>query len=345
MESVTNKHFSHKSIRTYLFGVGLLLILLSLPIRAQNARNSISGFVFSPERLPVGEVAVEIMNDVDQVVQRTRTSSSGRFAFSGLQSGRFRLRVLPLGTPFEEQIVEVELVSMSPTGRPTSMSEYRDVYLRKARSTDHSKTVTGTIFAQDVPEHAKRKYEEAMANFEKGLPDDGIKSMLGSLDIFPEYFAALERLGMEYLKRENFNYARAVYTKAVSVNDRSFWSWYGLSVSARELRELNIAVEAANKALDIDRSSPDAYFTLGVSLRLLKDYSKAEAALLRSNKLSGGKSADVHWNLALLYGNNLKRYKEAADELEIYLKLTPDNSNVSNVKKLIENFRQRARKT
>lgn len=348
MKTVTKSYIPQGSIRTTLFlslGVGYILVFLAFPVYPQNSRNSVSGFVFSPERLPVGEVAVEILNDLDQVVQRTRTGSNGRFAFSGLQSGRFRLRVLPLGTPFEEQAVDVELISMGPAGRSSAASEQRDIYLRSARSAGQERMITGTVFVQEVPEQAKRMFELANSHFAESRADEGIQSLLDALETFPEYFVALERLGLEYLKRQNWNYARAVYTKAVSVNDRSFWSWYGLSVSAREQREFGIATEAANKAIDLDRNSADATLALGIALRLSKNYSKAESILLQANKLSGGKSADVRWNLALLYGNDLKRYKEAADELEIYLKLTPDNANASNVKKIIESFRQKAGKT
>jgi regulator of sirC expression with transglutaminase-like and TPR domain len=45
--------------------------------------------------------------------------------------------------------------------------------------------------------------------------------------------------------------------------------------------------------------------------------------------------------LALLY-NQLKRYKEAADELELFLKVEPDAKDTELIKKLIEKFDNKA---
>ena len=61
----------------------------------------------------------------------------------------------------------------------------------------------------------------------------------------------------------------------------------------------------------------------GTLLRLDHSYEKAEIALSEAKKLSQKRPVpEVHWQLALLY-NRLGRNQEAADELEIYLKLQP----------------------
>jgi regulator of sirC expression with transglutaminase-like and TPR domain len=44
--------------------------------------------------------------------------------------------------------------------------------------------------------------------------------------------------------------------------------------------------------------------------------------------------------LALLF-NQLKRYKEAADELELFLKIQPDVKDTDLIKKPIRRFRER----
>lgn len=323
----------------WLLQAGLILAF-SAPVSAQIGRHSISGFVFSPERQPVSQVTVEVMNDVDQVLQRTRTEGSGRFVFRGLSSGRFRVRVLPLGLPYQEQTVEVEIVII---GGSSSVTEHRDFFLKSSKPENRLSPAAGTIYVQEVPDAARRLYEDAVAEFDRGRAEEGIRLMMSSLEIFPEYFAALERLGLEFLKRRNFEYARAVYIKAVSVNDRSFWSWYGLGASARELRHFAIALEAARKAQELDPASLDAALLLGMMQRHFKNYAEAEKTLVHANTLSEAKSPDVHWNLALLYGNDLKRYKEAADHLELYLRLSPNDPNRVNVEKLIASFRERSR--
>lgn len=56
-----------------------------------------------------------------------------------------------------------------------------------------------------------------------------------------------------------------------------------------------------------------------------------------------GASPLVFWELALLYGNSLKRYREAAEELEAYLERKTDLKDRETVKKLIVQFRVKAK--
>jgi regulator of sirC expression with transglutaminase-like and TPR domain len=76
-------------------------------------------------------------------------------------------------------------------------------------------------------------------------------------------------------------------------------------------------------------------------LRQTAKLDEAETYLKEADKLAASKSPDAHWQLALLF-NQLKRYKEAADELELFLKVQPDAKDTELIKKLIQRFRQQS---
>ena len=306
-------------------------------------RNTITGFVFDTQRNPVSQVPVEVQNEVNQTLQRTRTDNSGRFFFSGLSAGRFNVRVLPYGTNFEEQSQEVEIVSIvRPGGFSTSDSAQKDFYLRLRRDIKEANAVTGAYFAQEVPRDAQKFYNKALSELENKRDDVGIQELTNAIKAFPDYFLALERLGREYLKQQKYDYAQAVFTKTVSVNQRSFSGWYGLSFASYASGNSEIAIEAAQNAAKLEPSSVEAALILGISFRKAKRYDEAEKALLQAKKLAKNQVPDVHWNLALLYNHNLKRYKEAADELELYLKVQSENAKAENIKKLIAQLREKS---
>jgi len=196
--------------------------------------------------------------------------------------------------------------------------------------------------AQDVPEEAKKAYDRGIAELEAKRTDTGREVLLKAVKIFPDYLMELEKPGREYINQQKYDFARAAFLKAVSVNDRSFNGWYGLSYASYALKEPKTGVPAALRATEIDSSSVDAFLMLGLGYRQAKAFPDAEKALLNAKKLSNGKKPDVNWNLALLYANDMGRFKEAADELEIYLKVTDDESKKETVRKLIADFRQRA---
>jgi len=77
-------------------------------------------------------------------------------------------------------------------------------------------------------------------------------------------------------------------------------------------------------------------------LRQTEKLDEAETYLKQANQLAQLKSAEAHWQLALLF-NQLKRYNEAADELELFLKIQPDSKDTELIKKLIQRFREKSR--
>jgi tetratricopeptide (TPR) repeat protein len=70
---------------------------------------------------------------------------------------------------------------------------------------------------------------------------------------------------------------------------------------------------------------------------------KAETAFKRANELTKGKVAEIHRLLAVIYSDQ-KRYSEAADELELYLKTKSDETDDAQIHKLIKQMRVKASK-
>ena len=150
--------------RPFLYGISvcLLLIAASFTTFAQ-PRSTISGYVFGPGRIPVSQVAVELRNDFDSVIGRTRTGASGQFTFLGVPSGRFTVTVLPLGTNFEEQSKGVEIAGIGARGQLIPENVQIDFYLQPRK--EQEPTSAGqVVFVQEVPEPARKNYESAISD-------------------------------------------------------------------------------------------------------------------------------------------------------------------------------------
>jgi tetratricopeptide (TPR) repeat protein len=299
------------------------------------SQNSISGHVFDEQRNGIPDLQVELLNDVDSVIQRTKTDTSGLFAFRRLTTGVFQIRVQTYGTsyvPSQTQRVQLDR---------TRAFEQVDFVLTTKRSTSASAT-PGAVFVQEVPEPARKEFVQGVNLLRrKEQRAEALLKLNKAIEIFPSYYEALELLGNEYVKDEKYQEALPVLTKALEVNKRAYHSLYSLSVAQYNLKQLPDAVDLMRRAITLNPSSVNANLWFGMLLRYSNKLGEAEIYLKQADQLAGSKNAEAHWQLALLY-NQLKKPKEAADHLELFLKLQPDSRDADNIKKLIQRLRQQA---
>jgi tetratricopeptide (TPR) repeat protein len=303
--------------------------------------NSISGHVFGLQRQPLSDVSIELLDDLSRTIARTRTNAAGRYFFNRISSGRFRVRILPYGLDYQEQEQEIEIQNFSRDGITTGFDNVqRDFYLKQRRGSQPN-IKSESVFVQEIPQQAKETYKKAIDSLDSKNEKQGLKELKSSIEMFPQYFEALERLGLEYVKLKHFEAAHILLNKAVEINARAYKSWYGLAYSLYSLNAIDLALKAAEKANSLDQLSVESKLLIGVLLRQAKRYEEAEKNLKKAKELAKGSVAEVHWHLALLYSNNLMRYREAAEELELFLKARPDSKDAENIKKLIKQFREK----
>jgi Tfp pilus assembly protein PilF len=316
---------------TYIF-----LLLALLPATFQTlSNNTISGHVSNDQHVPLADIRIELLNEVDTVISTVKTDGSGLFVFRKLSDGTFQVRVQTSGTNYVSQTKRVDLAR--PTGFGVATEEV-DFVLR-ARGNTGGATKPGVVFVQEVPDAARKQYQKAVDLLDKSnRRQEAFAALKSAVEIFPQYFDALEMLGTEEVRDQQYEAAIPVLTKALEVNSRAYASCFALGVAQYHLKQLQPAIESLRRALLLNEKSINANLWLGIALRQTSRPEDAETNLKRANVLAESKLPDAHWQLALLF-NQLKRYKEAADELEIFLKLQPDARDAELIKKLIQRLR------
>jgi len=295
---------------------------------------SISGHVSDNRQNPIPDLQVELLDDVDSVIARTKTDNSGLFFFRRLSTGVFQIRVQTYGTTFISQTQRVQL------GRGRAFEQVDFVLTSKGASS--SPAIPGVVFAQEVPDKARKQYERGIALIQKNEQrKEGVAALENAIELFPLYFDALHVLGTEYVKQQDYERAIPVLTKAIEVNRQAYPSLYTLSIAQYNLKQVPEAIESMRRAMALNQQSMAANLWLGMLLRQTDKFDEAETYLKQADHLAAAKSAEVHWQLALLF-NQVKRYKEAADELELFLKVEPDAKDTELIKKLIKKFRQQS---
>ena len=308
--------------------------------------NSISGFVFdSTTRSPVADVYVELKNDSYNTLRRVRTDGTGRFSFNGIPSGQFVVKVSPYGTNYLEQSQNVSIVSNNIGGRISSDSVYLDIYLKQDnRQNKQEFYPAGAVFVQDIPASAKDFYKKAIDELNDKRLDSGLENLKKALEVFPDYYDALNRLGIEYVRQNKYYESLPFLIKAVEINQRGFSSFYGLGIAAYNLKQMKEATEAFRATTVLNPQSVYAQLQYGRSLRITGNFKEAEKALLKAKSLDkDSELSEIYWQLGLLY-DKTGRYGDAANELEKYIKVQPDIPNLQQIKSLIAKLRLKANK-
>lgn len=336
-----------KAFNKLIKSVILFSLIIAAATIAQAQNSSITGLIFDAQsRSPVENLYVELGDQLGLSLAQTRADSAGRFGFSGLRGGTYQIKVLTFGTNYKEEVQEVRLVTL-PLGNGRYASDM--AFVQFNLKLDPRKINIGSggaatvIFAQEIPDDARKLYKKGVKQLED-KKDEGLSSLKQAVEIFPTYYDALDRLGSEYVLRKQYEEAAPYLTRAIDVNRRSYSSFYALGVASYNLKNMQAAAEALRAAVTINPKSINAQLFYGMVLRIEGNFEQSEKALLQAKSLSEKTSpvAEIDWQLALLY-EKMARYKEAADELEQYLKIAPKGTDTEKIKKLIADLRAKAK--
>jgi hypothetical protein len=191
----------------------LLVLVTSIgPVRGaapQAAR--IMGRVSDPSGRPVQNVRVTLQNDVYSPLASDYTDASGRFTFSA-SDGYFNVEIDPVGQPFERHRERFE-IRTGPFARGGDVI-HLDIKLVPARSAGDKPAAAGVRFAQQVPEPARKEYERG-SRIMKDNANEGMAALRKAIELFPDYYDAMELLGTELVKAGTYAEAWPVLHHAV----------------------------------------------------------------------------------------------------------------------------------
>lgn len=345
------KPISKPFVIKMVFSVSFLFILLLL---SQNtfAANTIEGSIYDKQRVALPDIDVELLDEFYRTIQRARTDGSGRYVFGGLANGMYTVKVYAFRYDYQDQEMIVEAVSqgISVSGTSSGSSQgtgyFRQDFYLVPKKGGLRESELGVVFAQEIPKPAETAYKRGIDELAKKKTTEGMTSLMEAIQKFDKYYLAYSRLGQElyFAKKyvESFQYLR----QAATINPKSAICYYYMGLSLNKLgKEYNkAAITSLKEASRLAPASNVVFYMLGKVEREDGRYADAETHLLQAKKLSAEKVAEIHNELYRLYSENLKKYNEAADELELFMKATKlSEEDQKKVKKSIADLREKAK--
>src|SRR6185503_5468769 len=163
---------------------------------------------------PVDGIRVSLVDDNYQTLSTVFTDSSGKFRFPRIAQGRYQVKVEPAGKPFYERTIQLDLQAVRVVNSGNEQYPV-DIVIRRKREAPPDRAAV--VFAQQVPDTARSEYEHGLNSLKDNKSNEAIESLKKAIGIFPDYFLALELLGTEYVKRNEFEPAVPILTHALEV--------------------------------------------------------------------------------------------------------------------------------
>ncbi len=294
--------------------------------------NQISGTVLANGTRVERRVSVRLqtMTRGDRI---TSTDDNGNFVFRGLTSGEYTI-VIDKEKEFEPFVQPVTIIQ--PRGMPPQS------YILSVRLTSKSvvqpKPAVINAELANVPKDALAHYTKAADLAKNNDREQAIEELKLAIKAYPSFNVALNELGVQYLKQNKLEEADAAFQQASKVAPEAVPPLINRGIANVMMKRYGEAVPILRKALTKNDQSAVGHYFLGQALANLGLFADAEKELQLSLKLGNEDMKEAHRLLAIIYANRGDK-KQAADELEAYLKLAPDTPDAESLRNKIREWR------
>ncbi len=187
---------------------------------------------------------------------------------------------------------------------------------------------------------------KARGEYIKGLRSLAKKDFAGSLShftkaaqAFPDYYEAYYHVGVVETTLGQLDKAMQAFQKAIDLSGGSYaWAEFGIGYLLYRQGKPEEAVTIIRRGLEKDENSPDAYFILGLALLRVNRLDEAERSA-REALLRNPNFAEAYLLLSDAYGRR-REYHAQLQGLDAYLKLEPNGSESEHVRQAREAVRR-----
>ena len=258
----------------------------------------------------------------------TVADQDGTFRFTSLPPGDYTV-VVDAGPEFERAREAVNIYREASGGRSVQVS----IQLRPRVDSSNP------LFA-GIPGRALDLYKKGATAAAKGDAKGAVESLSAAVAAHPNFPLALSELGVEYMNLKQYDKASETFEALLKLKPNDVSAHLNMGIVAFNKKKMDEAESHLRKALELKSPGPSAHYYLGLTLVSTKRYEEAQKEFELTLSNGGENIALAHKYLGGLY-MNAKKNKEAADELEKYLKLDPKAPDADRIKGTIKELRSK----
>jgi Tfp pilus assembly protein PilF len=306
-------------------------------------RHSISGRLIYPSGQRADtrlKVRLESPGQGDMTVL---SDTNGSFSFRQLKAGNYTV-VIEGGDFFETQreSVYIDPATFAPRTTqgivPVSRPFTLQIYLRPKPGPAQAKPGVLNAALANVPKAAVEHYDKAMESVARHETDKAIHELKRALELYPNFGLALNELGVQYMKKGELDKAAEVLVRVIRISPEASEPSLNYGICLLQQKKFAQAETQLRDAVKRNEHAFTAHLYLGISLIHFKNYAESETELLKAITLGGAKASQAHYYLGGVYWQ-IGNLRQAAEQLEMYLRLEPKAANAEKIRNTIKDLR------
>ena len=211
-----------------------------------------------------------------------------------------------------------------------------EIGMIRLRRLENVEGFTFSVTTGAAPKNAKSAYDKGIENAKKQKWPDAEKELLKAVQTYPKYAIAWYELGRVYQQQKKYDDAGRALNEAIKI-DSKFISPYGqlALLAAIQQKWQDVVVHTAEMFKLNPLVNADIYFYSAVAnynlqnMEVAKDHAR-EAAKLDSQH----RNPKINHLLGVILVQS-QEYKDAAENLQTYLKLSPNAPDAATVKQTL----------
>lgn len=288
----------------------------------------IRGRVTLPSGFTLDGYARITLRTDQSILSTLYTNSSGEFQLRNLSQGIYFVEAEIAKSNFEPAVRRVELGRGLMVTVNLELREKRDPSLNR-----YGKVVSAAELKQTIPSAAKKQYELGLKFVSKGNYQQAANHFQEALSIYPEYLAARNDLGAQYLKLKQLDEAQKHFDLVLANDPKNFNAKFNMGLVQVERHNYRDAIALLNQAVAIDSTRPVARLWIGIAKLELGELEVAEQELTRSLIMGGAECIAAHYHLARIYFNR-GAIEDAKRSVHVYIQQAPKGEFIKEAKEL-----------
>lgn len=309
--------------------------------RGTGGKDSIQGHIYFPSGRTVDRHLNVTLSSVTSGTRTILADDNGEFIFRRLSPGAYYVTI-DAGKEFEP--VRETVTIFGNTGSRNAMGQNYTLQIQLKYKADVSvKPDVLDASLASVPPPVLKLYQKGMASARDGDARKAVKYLEEAVAAYPQFALALNELGFQYLQLNELNKAVDALQRAIKLAPDAFAPHLSYGRLLIQQKQLAPAETELRLALKINETSAQAHFHLARALLGQNNFDAAETELKRAVTLSNDAIAEAHRFLGAIY-NERGDAQRAVEELETYLRLSPNAKDAPQIRNIIKQLREQAAK-